>query len=90
MEKSQETQQLAVEMSGKRGFGGYHPYYGFFLRRRVCPKRQVGAELGQLHLANLSRCGEFILVYSRIWLIGGDENHDFRLFRQPLLHLPKC
>jgi hypothetical protein len=25
MEKSQETQQLAVEMNGKRGFGGYRP-----------------------------------------------------------------
>jgi hypothetical protein len=33
MGKSQETQQLAVEMSGKWGFGGYRPHYGFFLRR---------------------------------------------------------
>ncbi len=42
MAKSQETQQLAVEMSGKWGFGGYRPHYGFFFRRRGCPKRQVG------------------------------------------------
>jgi hypothetical protein len=49
MEKSQETQQLAVEMNGKRGFGGYRPYYGFFLRRRGCHKMQVGGELAQLH-----------------------------------------
>jgi hypothetical protein len=33
MGKSQETQQLAVGMSRKCGFGSYRPYYGFFLGR---------------------------------------------------------
>jgi hypothetical protein len=33
MGKSQETQQLSVGMSGKWGFGGCRPYYGFFLGR---------------------------------------------------------
>jgi hypothetical protein len=31
MGKSQETQQLAVGMSRKCGFGSYRPHYGFLL-----------------------------------------------------------
>ncbi len=40
MGKSQETQQLAVGMSRKCGFGSYLPHYGFFLRRT--PQQAAG------------------------------------------------
>jgi hypothetical protein len=40
MAKSQETQQLAVEMSGKWGFGSYRPHYGFFIRKT--PQQAAG------------------------------------------------
>jgi hypothetical protein len=40
MGKSQETQQLAVGMSRKCGFGSYRPHYGFFLGRT--PQQAAG------------------------------------------------